>query len=131
KLDSVQQAKILQWIETGPDTKIFRDNRKEVTGEEPTEEDIKKDVEFWQLDHLAPLKDVLPADWKRRYNDLLEKHGEPDQQEFASYSTSCVDTTSPKTSDDLRAMSIEEVLSFLKSWKPSEARWTPSPEGLG
>jgi len=126
-----QQRQILTWIEKGPDTKIIRENRKEFTGEEPSEEDIKKYVEYWQLEHLVPLKDVLPEDWKTRYKNLVGKLGEPEHAEFASYNTSWVGPTSPKTSDDLRAMSVEEVISFLKSWKPSEDHWSPSPEGLG
>jgi len=131
KLDAEQQSEILQLIETGPDTKIIHDDRKEISGEGPSEEDIRKGVEFWQLEHLAPLKDVLPEVWKRRYKDLVEKFGEPEHPEFASYSTSWVGPTSPKTSDDLRAMSAEEIISFLKSWKPPEDHWSPSPEGLG
>lgn len=46
--------------------------------------------------------------------------------------SSAVSGESPKSTEDLRAMTIEEIASFLSTWqRPIEVPIGPSPEGLG
>ena len=124
------QAKILRWTDEGPNTEAFRENRKELSGNEPSEDELKKHIRAWQLDRLAPLREALDADRKRRYDDLVSEFGEPEHPEFASYITSWVGPTSPKNADELRSLSVDELVEYLKSWNPPEDPWSPSPEGL-
>lgn len=131
KIGSENQSKILKWIEDGPNMEVFLENRRELGEKEPSEEEIKKYIRRWQLDRLAPLREVLDTDWKKRYEDLVQEFSEPDHPEFGSYSTSWVGPTSPKNAEDLRSMSVEQLVEFLRNWKPPEDPWSPSPEGLG
>jgi hypothetical protein len=131
KLRPEEQAKILDWIEKGPNTERFLQNQTELGEKEPSEEEIKKHVRWWQLDRLAPLREVLDTKWQRRYEDLVSEFGEPEHPEFVSYSTSWVGPTSPKNAEELRAMSVDQLIEFLKGWNPPEDPWSPSPEGLG
>ena len=69
--------------------------------------------------------------WKERYEELVEELGPPAHPEFTSFTSPMwVGPESPKTADDLKAMSIEDIVAYLKSWHPSGAFMSPSPEGL-
>jgi hypothetical protein len=123
---------ILKWIEEGPDLEKFKMPREQWTGKRPSEEDVVRYKKFWQRDRLSWFKTSLTEDWKTRYELLIEELGEPQYPEFAvRRSTTWVGPTSPKSAEELRSMSIEVLVEFLKSWKPTEERMAPSPEGLG
>jgi len=121
QLTEEDQAKILGWIEAGPDTNDIE--RSEVTHYR----------ERWQRDWLAWIgPENLPRDWQVRYRMLVERYGEPKHPEFPVYSVSWVGPTSPKTAEDLKAMSVAEIVEFLRAWIPPKSVFgEPSPEGLG
>jgi len=130
-LSESNQKIILNWIEGGPDLEKFKKRQEEFTGKRPSHEEAKRYGKCWQRDRLAWFKDNLPEAWKKRYKELVAEVGEPEHSEFASYSASWVGPTSPKTREELQAMSISEIAEFCRSWKPPEERMTPSREGLG
>lgn len=123
------QAKILEWVEEGPEQL-----RESETSRQPSEEEVARYREIWQRDRLAWIgPENLPAKWRGYYNQLVEKHGEPEHPEFPVYMESgWIGPTSPKTADELKSMSVTEIVEFLKTWKPpTDNWWRPSPEGLG
>ena len=127
------QAKILGWIEDGPDVDQYQ-RRESKTGRQPSEEEVAGYRERWQQRWLARIgADNLPEEWKERYRNLCGKYGEPEHPEFPVYTEGGrVGPTSPKTADELKAMSLAELLEFLGTWKPPENIFRePSPEGLG
>lgn len=120
------------WIDQGPDLETFRARYREERGADLTDEDAVRYGKIWRRDHLAPLRDVLPADWRRRYEELVGEVGEPEHPEFAAYmQTGWVGPTSAKSADELRTMSVTAIVDFLKAWVPSGDWFGPSKEGLG
>jgi len=111
RLPEDEKRKILSWIEEGP--------------RDPAEQ-----REQWQLRRLAWIGyENLPADWQKKYQELISKYGEPKHPE---YWVSWVGPTSPKTAEELKAMSVEEIVEFLSSWEPPTVGFFgPSREGLG
>jgi len=133
RLSPENQQTILGWIEEGPDVEGFKEWRKQETGFLPPEDEIARYREIWQLDWLARLgADSLPGDWRERYEKLVSTYGEPEHPDFVSYYTSWVGHTSPKTADELKAVSVEEIVVYMQTWRPSQSHFgEPSPEGLG
>lgn len=130
-LTSEDQAKILCFIEEGPDLTQFKSAVERQTGKCPTDEQAERYMKLWRRDRLAMLRDVLPKKWEECYEQLVAELGEPEHPEFPSWSGVWVGPTSPKTAEELRHMSVEEVALFLRSWQPSEGFMSPSYEGLG
>lgn len=130
-LSSKQQKIILGWIEQGPDLKKFKKMEEEFTGKLPTDEEAQRYRRYWQRDRLAWFKKSLPKKWKHHYEKLVAELGEPEHPEFESYSESWVGPTSPKSAEDLKAMTVPDIAKFCKTWQPSGDPMTPSPEGLG
>ncbi len=132
RLSPDDQAKILDWIATGPNVEEFMVGEEEWTGRRPTDEEAEKYVKAWRRNRLAPIRDAVSPEWGHRYDEWVSELGEPEHPDFAAYSTGVwVGPTSPKGAEDMRGMSVEEVISFLTVWKPSGDRMSSSPEGLG
>jgi hypothetical protein len=131
RLGAEDRAIILGWIEEGPDLEDWKDGREEATGQRPTDEDAARAAKVWRRNRLALLGSVLPAEWNERYEELVEELGPSDHPEFASYTSAMwVGPESPVTADDIRAMTVEEIVAYLKSWRPSGEFMSPSPEGF-
>lgn len=119
-LTSEQQRLILDWLEEGPDlSRVGSD----VSPEE--KEQIKKG---WQLRWLTWIKEDLPEEWKQRYENLVAELGEPKEPISV---TTWVGPQSPKSVAELKAMTVSEIVDFLKTWQPQKGIFEPSPEGLG
>jgi len=120
QLESEEQQVILGWIEAGPDLQGYG------------EQDRERYRDLWQRDRLAWIGPALPAEWRQRYQALVETHGEPEHPEFLGYTETRVGWASPKSAQELHAMSIEAIIKFLQTWIPPESPFEgPSPEGLG
>lgn len=134
-LSPEDQAKVFKWVEAGPEVGQWKEWRERETGQQPSEEEVIRYRELWQRDWLARIGlENLPREWRQRYHELVEKYGEPKHPEFVVYSEESVGVgpTSPKTAEELKAMSVSEIVEFLKTWKPTEkALFGPSPQGLG
>lgn len=125
---------ILSWIEIGPDVEEFKRWREEETGSPPSDDDVARYCETWKRDWLTRIgPENLPQDWQERYRTLIDNYGEPDHVEFPVYTEGgWVGPTSPKSAEELKAMSIPDIVEFLKTWRPPEhVLFRPSPEGLG
>jgi hypothetical protein len=134
RLAENDQAKLLGWIEAGPDIERFKEQRQGENGSPPSDEEVTRYRKMWQRDRLGWIgPENLPRDWQERYRTLVERYGEPEHPEFPVYTEGgWVGPTSPKTAEELKAMSVAEIVEFLKTWRPPESAFRePSPEGLG
>jgi len=123
QLKPEEQTKLLRLIDTGHEVKMGRDAKYS-----------KEDYERWQLERLAFIGFYnLPENWQKRYRVLVDRYGEPEHQDFRwPKEIRWVGPFSPKTSKELKAMSVEDIVNFLKTWSPHKNSFdTPSPEGLG
>ncbi len=92
----------------------------------------KRIARYGLFRQLTLLREYLPQRGKTRFEELAQEFTEVEHPEFLSYSTGVwVGPTSPKSSDDLRAMAIDELVGFLRQWKPATGFMEDSAEGLG
>jgi len=128
------QQTILKWIEEGPDIERFRERWQREHNRMPSEEEISRYREIWQRDRLAWIgPENLPEVWRDRYRTLVQQYGEPEHLEFPAYMEfGWIGPANPKSAEELKSMSVEEIVTFLKTWQPPENMFRePSPEGLG
>ncbi len=126
------QSEILGWIERGPDLDEFRASRKAWGEQPPSAEDSEAYAKRWRLKRLRWIRESLPAEWKQRYEDLVQEFGEPaDPEAVPSREAVWVGPQTPKSEEELRAMRSSEVIAYLKSWRPPDDPLGPSIDGLG
>lgn len=131
RLEEREREAILSWIEEGPDLGRRQDGRERETGQRPVDEEVQLYKRHWQLNRLAPIAHTLPPDWKRYYEQLVRELGPAKHPEFLFNFETWVGPTSPKTVEELRAMGVDALLDYLRTWKPTENWRDPSREGLG
>jgi hypothetical protein len=110
KLTEGQKGVVLGWIEQGPDLEKFRKTQEEWKGKPPTDEEVESYRKGWQVIRLAWFTDALPENWKKRYQTLVAECGEPQHPDFASPRTSWVGPTSPKSEEELKALTVAEIV---------------------
>lgn len=128
------QGTILGWIEAGPTDVEERSSWWEKErGERPSPEQEQNYKKNWQLKKLALIHKDLNHTWQDHYQTLLQEVGEPEHPEFSSYTVTWRGPTSPKDKQDLQALSVPALRSFLESWEPQKdwRGFGSSPEGLG
>jgi hypothetical protein len=131
-LSEEQTEKLLRHIETPPTMDYYRVNHAAMFGRAPTDEQVEQAKIGWQIQRLAALRGLLPERWQRRYEDLLAGRPEPKHPEFPMYmETGYAAPNSPKSSQDIVALGVDELVGFLRSWEPSGDPFDASPEGLG
>lgn len=126
-LDYAAQAALMDFIETGPDLGSRRLRYTEETGEQPTSELVRTWTARWQLQQLNML-DPLPPDWAARRRSLEAELGPVEELPFSS--RSWVGPTSPRTSEELNELAVDDAIAYIASWAPSGVWASPSPEGL-
>lgn len=126
------QLEILTWIEQGPDLEQFRENRKAWGEPSPTESESQSYAESWRLRRLRWIRDSLSTDWRQKYDALVREYGEPEDPEIVHPTEAVwIGPRTPKSEEELRGMSVSQVITYLKEWHPSEDPRAPSIEGLG
>jgi hypothetical protein len=126
QLPREEQEKIFGWIEA-PDLNY--------SWQEDQEKKAKR-VRYWQRQKLTLLKDSLPTQWQQRYDQLVSEFGAAEISNTiigGNRGVSVLGIESPKTDLELESMSIEELVSFLRIWKPDSTDLfeEPSRQGLG
>jgi hypothetical protein len=130
-LTEIVKQDIFSWIEEGIDIEQYKENMESVRGIRPSDEEVEKANRYWKLEQLTPIRHVLDEKWQTEYEELLAELGDPPHPEFLTYITSHWGPTSPKTVDELKQLSVQELISYLKEWKPPKEEFDDSPEGLG
>jgi len=112
--------------------KEWSDFEEQEYGHRPSQQETEINVRRWQYKKLWPIQAFLDIEWQSLFTSFKDEFGELDHPDFHIYMSSAwVGPTSPKVVEDLKSMKIEEIISFLDSWKPSRDPMSPSPEGLG
>jgi len=121
----------LEFVEKGEDQEKWVGFYKERTGEKPTQKDSERYTRHWQYTKLFPIQESLDPEWQRIFGKLKEEFGPLDHPDFQFYMTGgWAGPVSPKNSEDLRSMSVKEIVAFVGSWTPSGEFMAPSHEGL-
>ena len=133
RLSEDRKNTILAWIDAGdPDIEGSKEWYKERTGEVPAEELVEQWQADWRLARLHPMREFLSSDWRRRYDQWVADHGEPDHPDLLHYSITFRGPTSPKSKAELLAITTEQAIFFLATWSPDpQNHMGPSVEGQG
>jgi hypothetical protein len=129
QLASEDHAKILDWVQKGLDIESFKLGWESFHGRLPTDEEAGRYLKAWQRDRPAPISADLPEKWKQRYAELVSEIGPASDPEDAVSPT--WGWSSPKAVEDLRAMTIDRLVDYLRSWVPSGNPFGDSIAGLG
>jgi hypothetical protein len=128
-LSAPAQAKVLEFINRGPELDVGR--YQDWLGRPPTTADIDQYRDEWQFEKLGFIEASLSGEWRERYDRLLTKFGRPRRPpEFRFWSTSWVGPTSPVGKDALAALTDDDLIVFLTSWRSPGGDMSPSPGGL-
>src|SRR5260370_36731442 len=83
-------------------------------------------------DRYAVLQAQLRGAYQQRLDELVARLGEPRPLGEPKMGTfGAVGAQSPKSDQELEAMSVKEILAFLSSWQPGTDIFQPTAEGLG
>jgi hypothetical protein len=112
-----QLEQILERIDRGPDPKSYAYHLEHSVRPENAESEKASIIERWQLDWLYPLAEALDDGHARELNRLLEKYEAPRPQ-FQSGGVRQMQDHSPTNLESLRGKSTEELVQYLREWKP-------------
>lgn len=134
-IGDAERQEILSWIEAEPsdeDIAKYREWYLDRHESEASDEDIISLKEQRRMNRLWQFRNDLPVDWQTKYERWVQKHNEPDHPDFTYYVSGAtwVGPTSPKSSDDLKDMTVAEIVEYLKAWVPPEGDFAETPEGL-
>ncbi|MGA7194240.1 MAG: hypothetical protein WBW94_11460, partial [Anaerolineales bacterium] len=124
KLSPKQQRIVLDWINDGPDIK----------GKTSSAQDEQQLAykNRWRRDRLSWIVEHLPEPERTQYEELVSEIGTATEINISPHSgVVWVGPTSPKTVNELKKMSVDILVEYLKTWKPSVGPYEPTPEGLG
>ncbi len=128
------QAKILSWIDEGPHFEsVDASEEGSLIVSAPTNDEKAHLTKEWQLQRLEPIHNLLPPEWRDRYDELVSELGEPRQFESPTMGmgeTTWVGPTSEISADALRSSSVEVIIERLRNRPPSGPPMGHSPEGL-
>ena len=133
RLTQLDQEKILGWIEDGPEVDQWKQWRESEIGRQLTEEEVTHYQRIWERDWLARIgPESLPKEWQQKNQELIGEYGDPDHVDFPVYTeVGWSGPKSPKTVDELKAMSVREIAEFLRKWRPPDnSFFAPAQEEL-
>ena len=89
-------------------------------------------AERWTRDRLAWVETQLSDDARSKYVELVAKHGSYEERsDFTHWITQWHGPKSPIPSDQLGAMTLDDLLAYLVNWEPQGLHMVPTREGLG
>ncbi len=113
------------------ETELEKDEREAESLSPDIADQEKRRARYRLFRRLSLLRQALPPSGQLRWNELKGEFSEVEHPEFLTY-TSGVWTgpTSPKSSEELSAMAVEELVEYLRNWRPTDAFMGDSEEGL-
>lgn len=126
------QQSILGWIETGPAPEKSAERLSRGLAREPTADEVDEYKRRWQRDRLSPIAEYLEHSWLERYQRLIGEFGEVSDPDFLAFRfiERWEPVSSPKSLEQLREMSVDGLVGYLRSWEPSDDPMGSSEEGL-
>ena len=131
ELTDEEQATILDWVSEGPKFDLWRSDFELSAADSSTDEVLERYSRLWKLKRLTILEDVLPPEYRELVDQITQELGHPEHPEFVNYlAPGRLDPTTPKQGDDLHEMYVEDIVEFLRDWRPSPGLGNPTVEGL-
>lgn len=132
RLPAEAQSAVLRVIASGPDLQQYREGFQEREGRTPSNEEEKEIRDYWEWCCLTPIATSLHGDWMSRHKVLEQRFGPAAHPEFPYYSSSAwVGSSGPLSTDEMREMTTERLVEFLRTWIPEKGLRQHTIEGLG
>ncbi len=132
KLDQEHQRIILNWVEDGPDLNLYKEIREQRDGNFPTSQELNHYKKLWQRSRLAWFEDSLPEKWKTQYKEFVADFGDPKYPTLSFWSSSYrCGPKSPVDKDEIKKMSMDDLIGYLINWLPLREDTDITPEGFG
>jgi len=112
----------LRIIDRGPDLEEWQARYSEWKDSAPSTEDTDDYVRGWRAKRLFPVKDSLPAERLREYEEMAERlEKAPAWDDYARFKVrSGWGDRPPVDSETLAGMSIDELTVYLRDWAPEQ-----------
>jgi hypothetical protein len=125
------RERLLRWIDQGwPEANIRR--WLEFSGQEVTDDNIRRLDRIWKRDHYAVLQGQLPGPYQRKLDELVSSVGPArDLGEPRGITGGAFGAVSPKAPEEFGAMSVAEIIEFLATWTPGSDMFGATAEGAG
>lgn len=130
QLSGADRAKVLGWIDKGPDAEAYADGVERLHVKRPDAAEVQEYMDRWRRDRLAPIEDSLPLEWRQRYDALVLQYGDAHREPFRAFGGVEWGHQSPVTADELAKKDVSEIVSFLWTWRETDRFHGPSYEGL-
>jgi hypothetical protein len=108
-------------------------NRERMIERELSKEQIEQIIRQWTLERYESIRQSLPVDRLKQVEALEQEFGVARTYENPVVRGGAMPRggKSPASSDDLQAMSVDEVLTYLRTWTPDRGEpFGPSYQGL-
>ena len=129
RIHSADRDKWYRWVDEGPDMSDFDESVRQNLRREPTDTDRQSRIAYWKLQKLHWIRNVLDGRRREFYERMLVEHGTPEMADLNIRTSVGWGEQSPTTVEQLMAVTFEEALEQVASWKPSDA-FGPSSGGL-
>jgi hypothetical protein len=125
-LSAQQQRDILALIDAGL-------KRERMVERGLSDQEIEQTIRQWTLERYEPIRQSLPRDRQEHVEALEREFGAARRYEnpVARGGAMALGGKSPTDSADLQAMSVDEVLNYLRTWSPDRSQpFGPTYQGL-
>lgn len=131
-LSLTDHEKILTWIDKGPDRKRLTRQCEHFYRQPVKSEYIELHVKEWKKERVGLLASDLPPKWKEKFAEFLTPLSPEQQLDNAAQVTggAFVGRKSPDEAKSFSSQTVDDILEFLKSWKPSGDWMAGTREGL-
>lgn len=131
-LRSTDQERLLHWIDEGPPIETWKESYRLIAETDMPPDVLAVRVAQWEFDALFPLRTHLVGSWRARFEKLQATHGSIPSYLMSreGHHAGWGGVRSPRTADELRALTDDEIAELLRTWQSSEERDKPSRSGL-
>jgi hypothetical protein len=121
KIDVPDRDEWYRWVDEGPDMSDFDKNFRQNLRREPAESDRRSRIDYWKFQKLHWVREVLEGARQEFYARMLSEHGTPEMADLNIRTSVGWGEQSPTTVEQLLAVTFEEAIEQVSSWKPSAA----------
>jgi len=132
-LPEESRGQIIDWLFEGPqDTGAIAKWIEQREGAERLEEELLRYKKHWTLRRIWGIRKWLEGQDKERLEEFINELGEPDHPDFLAWHSEVtfVKQVTPLSADQMKELSLEEIVGQLKSYVPPSASIEHSREGL-
>lgn len=131
-LSPEKQHKIVKWIDEGPNLARFTKRFERAHGQAPTDEQIQQVVQIWKKKRLDLISKDTSDKLKSDFASLVAISTAHDETKTSPEGLGGAWMHSaPLKAKEIEALSIDEIVKFLNTWKSTGDWGFPTEEGLG